>query len=227
MKRKELEAIGKLLLPDLPEIAVKGDTLFMRPIGHVLRGICFNGSIDPRSFYVEVFVQPLFVPAQEINLGIGWRLRSKIAGPTSWSADSPSLVTELRNTLQREALPFLRRVQSPMDFAVAVGAVHPVDGPMPPQSIDTSSNPARQQAVAYAWARAGDIRQAEDALNRLIQLADQNPFWNKEADQAGMLKSVLLTDPAAAQRQLDAWEAETVKNLGLEEFWSGRGAMAG
>lgn len=218
MKKKELESIGKRLFPDLLEIAVKGDLLFMRPIEHVLRGICFDGSIDPRSFYVEVFVQPLFVPSQQISFNIGWRLRGKGGGPTSWNADSPSLVTELRSALQSEALPFLRRVESPMEFAVAAGAVHPVNGPMAPQSIDTSSDPVRQQAVAYAWARAGDIQQADDALSRLIRLANQNLFWKREAAQASMLKSVFLTDPAAAQRQLDAWEEETVKNLGLEEF---------
>jgi hypothetical protein len=35
---------------------------------------------------------------------------------------------------------------------------------------------------------------------------------------AQQLRSVLTEDPSLAQRQFQHWEAETLKNLGLEEF---------
>jgi hypothetical protein len=43
--------------------------------------------------------------------------------------------------------------------------------------------------------------------------------WQREvADRAHALKSQLVSDPATAQKQFDGWEADTAKNLGLEEF---------
>ena len=227
MKKKEFEAIGKQLMLYLPEFGLNGDLLFIQPIEHVVRGICFNGSIDPRSFYVEVFLQPLFVPSEHIRFNIGWRLRGKAGGPTGWNANSPGLVTELRNELQREALPFLRRIQSPKDLADAASTIHPIQGPGEQKSSEHNSrDPITQQAIAFALARAGDAREACDALDRLVRLVNGNNFWQHEVNRALALKSQLLRDPAAAQRQLDDWEAETVRNLGLEEFWNGGGTMA-
>jgi len=77
----------------------------------------------------------------------------------------------------------------------------------------------RPKPVAYALARAGDVKEAGDALGRLISLLHEEVPWQHEmADSARALKSQLGSDPAAAQKQLDAWEAETAKNLGIEEF---------
>jgi hypothetical protein len=45
------------------------------------------------------------------------------------------------------------------------------------------------------------------------------------AERARALKARLLVNPASAQQQLEAWESETAKNLGLEKFGgSGGGA---
>ncbi len=130
MKKKEFEAIGKRLLPDLPNFAVKGDLLLIRPLGCALRGVCFNRSIDPRSFYVEIFIQPIFVPSEHIGFNIGWRLRGGSGGSDSWDADVPNLIMALSAGLRREALPFLSRIQSPRDIADAASSVHKIKGPI-------------------------------------------------------------------------------------------------
>ncbi len=220
MRKKEFEAVGKRLLPDLPGFAVKGCLLLLRPLGHTLRGICFNGSIDPRSFYVEVFIQPLFVPSRHISLNIGWRLRCAFGRSDSWGADDPHLVEELRMGLKREALPFLSRIQTPRDVADAASVVHPIKGPVVQQVITyTSADPIVQQAIAFALARADEIEKGREALAPLIRtLHDEIPWRREMAERALSLQGMLLNDPAAARRQLDAWETQTVKNLGLEQF---------
>ena len=203
MKKKEFETIGKQLLPILPGFVVKGDLLFMRPIGHILRAICFDRSIDPRSFYVEVFVQPFFVPMEYVVFNFGYRLGGNCH---SWNADNPNLIAELRAGLKRDALPFLSQITSVSDF-VKMAKSHP------------SGNPHTPEAIAFALARAGRNKEAIEVLDQLLGQVKLEVLWQREmADRAKSLKSQLLTDPAAAQRQLDAWEAETVKNLGLEEF---------
>ena len=220
MRKKDFEAIGRQLLPDLPGFAVKGYLLLLRPLDHTLRGICFNGSIDPRSFYVEVFIQPLFVPSRHISLNIGWWLRRVSGRSDSWGADDPNLVEELCMELKREALPFLSRIQTPRDVADAAGVVHPTKGPGLHQPIARASgDPITQQAIAFALARADEIEKGREALAPLIRtLHDKIPWRREMAERALSLQGMLLNDPAAARRQLDAWEAETVKSLGLEQF---------
>jgi hypothetical protein len=221
MTRKEFEAIGKRLLPDLPGFAVKGGLLFVRPVGHTLRGILFSRSIDKRTFYVHIFIQPLFFPAEHIILNIGWRLRVRPKGPESWDADAPSLIAELSDGLRREALPFLKRIQTDRDVAEAASSVNLITGPIAHPAIAYGSVHAfNQEVIAYALARSGDLDQARDALDRLLGFPSNMEIpWHREADRrARAMKSQLGTDPAAALRQLDAWEAETTRNIGLEPF---------
>jgi hypothetical protein len=64
--------IAEQLLPDLRGFALKDNVLFIRPIGHTLRAVCVGHSSDPTSFYVEVFLQPLFIPFPVIAFMVGW-----------------------------------------------------------------------------------------------------------------------------------------------------------
>ena len=57
------------------------------------------------------------------------------------------------------------------------------------------------------------------ALDQLVGLLDEKVPWQCEmADRARALKSQIVSNPADVQRQLAAWEAESVHNLGLEAF---------
>ena len=204
MTKKEFEAIGKRLLPELPGFASKGQLLFVQPIGHTLRGVFFDRSIDPRTFYAQVLLEPLFVPSDVIGFNVGWRLGG---GCHDWKADDPNLIADLGIALKQQALPFLLDIQSPRDVAHAA------------ISLKKSQDPYVQQAIAYALARAGDVDQAVTALDQLSSLHATHIQWQRTmVDRALALRSTLLLDPGEAQRQLEAWEAESMENLGLEEF---------
>ncbi len=206
MKKKEFETIGKRLLAYLPGFSVRGDMLFIQPVGHTLRAIVFDRSIDPRRFYVQILIEPLFVPMDLVGFNIGWRLGG---GCHTWSADDPDIVPELGAALKREAMPFLARVHTPRDVAHAA------------ESLNLSKDPYVQQAIAYALARARDVEQATAALDQLVHLLDtptKYPWQQEMTGRALALRAKLSSDPVAAERQLDAWEAESVSNLGLEKF---------
>jgi len=206
MKTSELTKLGKILLPALPGFALRGKLLLLEPLGHTLRGIFFAGSIDPRSFYVQVFLQPLFVPANHFVFNVGWRLGGE---SHSWKADEPRLQSSLTTALQREALPFLSRVQSLSDVVLCA------------QSLRESGDPYVQQAIAYSFARNEDIVQATDALTALIELLKRRGdyAWQHEmARRAASLKKQLQDAPSDAQRMLEGWESDTAKKLGLEEY---------
>jgi hypothetical protein len=217
MNSKECSSICKRLLPRLSGFVAKGRMLFKAPLDHTLRAIYLDGSSNPRAFYVQVFLQALCVPREHVMFNIGWRL-----GRNSWDADAPGLVEELRSRLEQEALPFLLRVRTPRDMADAACSVN-VHGPIPDPVVNYCSPDTRtQEALAYALAGAGEIELAVQAIDCLIASVPERPpvpRWMVEmADQASSLRKLLLTDPAGARKQLDAWEAETVRNLGLEQY---------
>jgi hypothetical protein len=203
--RKQLSAITKRLSAYYPELRSKGPLLFVQPVGQVLRGIDLHRSGDPVGFYVTVFFQPLCVPATSIYLNLGWRLGG---GVHRWRAESPSLISDLRKRLEDEALPFLEVIRSPRDAAIAGKALN--------QSLDG----ATQQAIAYSFARAGDVPEAIQALDDFVALGqhDDRDWVRAEGEEALALRATLLSDPSRAQSQLAMWEDRTAEALGLTAF---------
>lgn len=201
MTTKEFVRLEKRLLPDLPEFTIRGRLMFIPPAAHILRGICFEPSaFDKKSFYVNVFVLPLCVPTQHLYFNFGKRVG------TEWNADAPDVFSKVGSALKREALPFLSRVESLHDFVELAMSF-------------SLQNPHTPEAIAYAWARAGNVALATEELERLVRLLDAKIPWQRAmAERAETLKAKLLADPVEAQRQLEAWENESAKNLGLEKF---------
>ncbi len=207
MKNKDFAELANRLLPDLPGLTVKAPLMFIPPVGETLRGICFEGSsFDKNSFYVNVFFLPLFVPRKHLSFEFGNRIRTA-SGGDRWNADAPDIVRELGVALKREALPFLSPIESPRDVAQAA------------TSLRLPQNPHIQQAIAYALARAGDVDKAVAELDALLAMLDVKVPWQLEMfERANALKSQLLSDEPSAQKQLEAWEAESIRNLSLEKF---------
>jgi hypothetical protein len=207
MKTKDFAVLSKWLLPDLPGFTVKAPLMFILPLQHTLRGLCFEShSYEARQFYVWVFFFPLYVPTKHVSFNMGKRIEP--AQKLPWNADAPNLIADLSTALRREALPFLSEIESPQD--VANGAL----------SLRQLQDPYVRQAMAYALARAGNVSKAVPALDELARLLDARVPWQREmAERAQTLSLQLLGDASEAKRQLDAWEAESVLNLGLEKFW--------
>lgn len=203
MKNKDFTELAKRLLPDLPGFAVKAPLMFIPPVQHTLRGLCFEShSYERNLFYLWVFFQPLFIPTKNIILTFGKRI-----GNDRWNRDSPDLVHELGDALKHELQSFLSPIESPLDVAQAA------------KSLQLHQNPNVQQVIAYALARAGEVDKAVAELDVLLAMLDQKVPWQMEmSERANALASLLLSDPPIAQKQFDAWEAESIRNLGLEKF---------
>jgi hypothetical protein len=202
MTRKELATVAKRLSRGLPTLGVKGSLLFLKPIGHTLRGVFLERSGDPRGFYVWVFFQPLCVPASHTYFNLGWRLGG---GTRRWNVDESVGLDGLRESILREAIPFLEAIKSPRDVALAG------------KLLDPEHDGATQRAVAYSFARAGDIPQAIREIDRFLATGagDEREWVIRETAEASVLKDLLLTDPGEAQRQLQQWEKQTLEAIGL------------
>jgi hypothetical protein len=205
MTNKDFFTIGSRILVSLPGYTAQKNLVFAQPIGHTLKGVCFDRSaFDARSFYVHVFILPLFVPAKHLGFNLGWRVGG---GSHRWNADDPNMVSDLNDALKREAVPFLSHVRSPREVAAAA------------VSLNKTKDPYVQEAIAYALALAGDSEQAAAAFKQLAALLDTQIPWQLEMEQrAQKFKADFLCNPTVAQKQLESWRVETAKNLGLERF---------
>jgi len=164
MKNKDFAALAQRLLPDLPGFAVKAPLVFIAPMNHTLRGLCFEShSYEQKLFYVWVFFLPLCVPRKHVSFELGKRI-----GGDRWNADAPDIIRELGIALKREALPFLSPIESPRDVAQAA------------KSLRLPQNPHVQQSIAYALASAGAIGEAIAALDELTHLLDVKVPWQLE-----------------------------------------------
>ena len=205
MKKRDFIRLGQQLVKDLPNGKVTGPEIVLCPVEHVLRGITFeSSSFDAKTFFVWFFCLPLCVPTNHLYFNFGDRLRTA-GGADVWNADDHDLLSDLRRAISEQAVPYLSSVTTLEEMVRVL-----TDSPRPPAH--------RRQAIAYALARVGKLTEAEVALNELILTLDNNTAWQRViADRAESLLAQLRSDPAAAQAQLENWEAQTIKNLNLDQ----------
>ena len=87
-----------------------------------------------------------------------------------------------------------------------------------PPKLFSQTNPNTRRAIAYSLARAGRISEGVEILDQLVDQLDATVPWQFDlANEATRLRSELTADPTEALRQLQAWERETEKTLGLSE----------
>ena len=115
----------------------------------------------------------------------------------------PNLVIELLDALKAQAMPFLSRVDSLDDFVEMARS-------------SSTSNPHTSKAIAFALARVGRVQEALEILERLPSQLDLGVGWQRGiADEARALSAKLVASAAHAQKELEAWETETIHNLKL------------
>jgi hypothetical protein len=113
--------------------------LFLSQVEHTLRGFHFKPSaFDKKSFYVNVFFLPLYVPTEHPHFTFGHRVGSN----KRWNIDQTGLEDTLRFTMLKE-VPFLASLKTATDVA---GALKP---------FTKGSNPHCHEALAYTLVRAG------------------------------------------------------------------------
>jgi hypothetical protein len=202
MKMKDVKRLANGLLPSLPGWSLRGRMLVREPLSGVLRAVYFDESaFDSTFFFAQAFIQPLFVPASHLTFNLGWRL----GGPAyRWDLRAEDLVPRLSESISRKALPLFAQAESPRGIVNVA------------ESLKKSADAYVQQAIAYAWAREGDVASASGAIDQLLLLLDDSVAWQREmAQRARALRQKLLEDVGGAQKQLDVWETETSAKLGL------------
>lgn len=135
------------------------------PIGPFIQGYLFeSSSFSKTSFYLTVFIQPTYVPADYIFLTYGGRLKNAdgIRGFELNLDDPLSTVEECLSAIRTEGEGFLNKVETVLDFATLSEAA-PRMGDIHWIKDDIHVLEAR----AYSWALAGNIGKAIKCLAQI------------------------------------------------------------
>lgn len=205
MKKKEIYNLERQLLDYLPGFSINGSLMVLPPEKPILRGIAFDGSgFDKSSFTVTAFLLPLCIPTNHLYFNFGNRIRQS-GGGDRWNITNAHLVAELGMALRLQAVPFLSRVTSLLDFVETAKTF-------------SQANPHTRRAIAYSLARSGRITEAVEVLDQLLAQIDRAIPWQFAlAGEADQLKAQLIAHPTEALRQLRTWECNTERSLGLNK----------
>lgn|SRR5262249_28471477 len=176
--------------------------MFIPSLEHTLRGFSFESSgFDKAAFYVWAFFLPLHVPRKYLSFNLGHRVGS------GWEISNPTLDRELSSAMQKEVHPLVS-LKTPENVIEAIRL-----------QLGDYKDLYSHEALAYMLAYSGDTRASLEALGYLLRLLNPAVRWQQEmASRALLLREKLLRDPNEARDQLVIWRAETLHNLGLEEF---------
>src|SRR6266702_2404232 len=98
------------LLQRNPDLALVGREVVIKPVHHVLRGICIDRSLDADLFVPTWFVMSMF----ELNdyITFNWGGRIYRPDPGRWDINDPQASSRMCDEIERVALPLLRPIQT-------------------------------------------------------------------------------------------------------------------
>ncbi len=200
MKSSELNKImTKLILPD--RFKKKGRlayyTLTHRTGAMVLVGFYLDSSIDPDSFFVNYFVQCLYVPFCTYNFSLGDRIGSY------WQIDRMS---ELQDRMNR--FNVFDKLNTIDDF-LSILRNHPYYG----------AKAGRDMCFALTYYILNDYGKSEDSLDKIISLRKRNDcnLFSHEIENARLIKECIESgDYDKGIGLILQWQEQTIKGIGLK-----------
>lgn len=215
MRTSEFDKLAReQLLPLLPEFALATGLLFEVPIAALLRGLTFQGSsYDQTSFYLVAFVQPLYVPSDDVVPTFGQR--SPRFPTTDALGEIEAFVTGAGRT-------FLQQVKMPVEFA------HWLER----EEQGHKPDPFAHEALAYSWLLAGQAQAAgrwldltadgadayvrQDIEEGLYRENEEHPLLSL-LERVARVRDALAGSSQEALAVLERWRQATGAQLGLSQ----------
>jgi len=212
MKTGELQTLYQEHLHAwLPGYVRRKHLLFHFPVELLLKGFHFESAAFDRSFTIECFIQPLYIPREHLVFNIGRRLGGRSGRWFEFhQIQKPQGLEELCELLENQGLPFHRLIESPADLVTML------------RSDTAPITVARQEAIAYLMclddlADHDEVRTAFNGLRKLLE-PDMQTKWVQVMDvRATQLLGAINRSPKAARELLLDWAARTRGVLNLQE----------
>lgn len=206
MRRRRIESLVKRhIAPSFPELTLVRDLLVRWDGDPIVRGFVFDRSRRNASMVrMEVFAQPLFVPAEGVGLSVAQELGEFLFDEV---ASEVELLEGMRALAEHEGRAFLQRVSDCAALAQTVPA-------MPPDRMDDRLG---DEIRAYCMVWLGRTAEARDVLDVLIHelRAFEVEYEFELLSRVRHVKQTLERSDDEARELLSTWAGGTVRALGL------------
>jgi hypothetical protein len=210
--------VRKLVQPLLdgnPDLVWVGRQIYLKPVHHFGRTILIDRIGDPDGFRPQWAAGHLFQYRTSFPLSWGgWLSKTSGEARGAWRISDPDVVAELIKSIEQNALPVLRAMQTLDDYLTFV-----------------SNNYFRHHL--YEWPEAkivvdvalGDLQAARSlcdehlvgwSVERPHHSDDKKTELRKVCELCALLRN---DDRTGLVRLLHAWEADSVKNLKIAHIW--------
>ncbi len=203
MRIRDLQPYIKRLLTEFDGFIGNRDLVLAQPVNRILRGFCFDRSIDKTAFYVNAFIQPLYVPFTTIDLTLGERLE-----PYGWKCTESGVADQIVEAARAKGVALIEAGTSPERVADWIATWRP--GP---------KSSSVQQPYAFSLAAAHRFGEAEVELERLHSLLGktmQCDWVTGMTAEVEQLLDRLKNKPDEVDGLLVRWEEGTLSHLATE-----------
>ena len=203
MRIRDFQPYIRRLLAEFDGFTSNRDLVIAQPVNRILRGFCFDRSIEKTAFYVNAFIQPLYEPATTIALPLGDRLE-----PYGWNSAESGVADEIVAAARTKGIPLIEGGSSPERLAEWI------------PTWCTGFKPIRvQQPYAYSLAAAHRFDEAKVELERLLVMlgkTEQHGWIVDVTTEVNKLLDAIGSKPREADALLVQWEEETLSHLATE-----------
>ena len=206
----QVKQVVRPLLERNPDLALVGRLVLIKPVHHLLRGVYFARSLDPGTFTPTWLVVPMFRYGAHVVFNWGNRLYNRSHGP--WDISNPATPHVMCDEIERHALPLIRPIQTPDDFAAFASEER-----FPVMYLDNF----RIAKVVVDIAR-GDFDAARAICAQFPQEHPAVPptlYEDHDAILPVLRPLLAANDRGGLARVLHKWEADSVKACKLDKFW--------
>jgi hypothetical protein len=209
MNNSELKKlISKYVDPKLlKDLTLHKNILYQSPVSDFLKGFCFEQSeYDKESFYLWYFIQPLYIPSEDIVLTFGKRITPKKAERWILEKDNESkmknIFNEINDKIQNEGLVYINELGSHEKFYEFC-------------KKNKKKNIRIWEALVYTGLYKGfpGIDKEAELLINYLQKMDMSINWIKEIYDN--LKIFLVKSEMERRELINVWKDFTINKLRL------------
>jgi hypothetical protein len=218
VKGRQIEPLArKYLLPVLPGFTARGALVYRRPAHYLLHAVAFDTSAFTSSrIFVSAFVQPLYLPSDDLTRTYGFRLRNDFWDVDEANADAS--FSAIADEVRREALSFFEQV-SDLDRFCALVPQWATEEPKKIMQNNSLDDPVVLEDLAYAAILRGNRDRAVELLEAAVASEQESGEYTDDELLASLESTLGLIERRgleAAQAQLEEWYRRNLASLKLE-----------
>lgn len=194
------------VLSRLPGMVMSRSVLHLPDTAWLLRGIAMVPAPSRDSFWLWVFVQPLYVPADRLVLRHGHLLaRMSDRNLTGWpSSLTQELGIEIAMSVRAQALPLLNAVQEPSDLLTVMRSQR-----------EGVPDPAHLEAAVYSAVLTGDTSAVRLLGQQMRELSSNGHVGGAEHRMRKVLAAYDEGGASGTDTLLRRWRDTTARRLQL------------